>query len=439
MPRFDTVIRSRQVATPAGVEPASVGISAGSIVSVGDYRAPGTAQHDVDLGDTALLPGGVDVDAAVQAPGQDLREGYAATATAAVRAGVTTLVVSSPARPALTGEAGLHAHLAAAAESRARVAFLGAVTAASTPADLAELRAAGAVGFHCSLSDGAGPDSSRLDDARLRKAMMELAALEAPLVVHAEDACELSEPQGSGLSALLEARPARAERRGVERLVAAARMAGTRVLVSPFTAAECAAVLAAARAMGADISAQTCPHYLCLPAEQVPDDSPAHTCRPPLRSGPNRNALWSALLAPCDPVITQVGSGHRPGTGVSAISWTLSALWTAARRRGCDLADLARWTARAPSELLGMDRRGRIAPGCDADLVAFDPAAEQAVPATDPGPYAGRTLAGRVTGTWIEGSGAYGCALPSAARNRSAVDGGDPLHAAPDPAAVPPR
>ncbi|MFD0776834.1 amidohydrolase, partial [Streptomonospora algeriensis] len=110
MPQIDTVVRSRQVATPDGVEPASVGVSAGSIVSVGDYRAPCTAQQDLDLGDTALLPGGVDVEAAVQAPGQELLEGYAATAATAVRAGVTTLVVSGPALPALTGEAGLRAH-----------------------------------------------------------------------------------------------------------------------------------------------------------------------------------------------------------------------------------------------------------------------------------------------------------------------------------------
>ncbi|GAA4889826.1 amidohydrolase family protein [Streptomonospora salina] len=439
MPQFDTVVRSRQVAAPAGVAPASVCISAGSVVSVGDYRACVTAQQDVDLGDTALLPGGVDIDAAVQEPAQDLSEGYAATAAAAARAGVTTLVVSGPSVPPLTDEAGLHTHATAAADTRVRVAFLGAVTGTTTCADLAELRAAGAVGFHCSLSDGAGPASRPVDDARLRKAMLELTALDAPLVAHSEDAAELSEPQRPGLSAMLEARPARAERRGVERLVAAARMAGTRVLVSPFSAAECAAVLAAARAMGAPVSAQTCPHYLCLPAEQVPDDSPAHTCRPPLRNGHNRSALWSALLDPHDPVVTQVGSGHRPGTGARTVSWTLPALWTAARRRGCDLADLARWTSEAPSRFLGLDRRGRIAPGCDADLVAFDPAAEQAVPAADSGPYAGRTLAGRVTGTWVGGRGASGCALPAAPRNRSAVDGGDPLHTAPDPTAVPPR
>ncbi|MUL41022.1 amidohydrolase family protein [Streptomonospora sp. PA3] len=442
MPRTDTVIRSRRAVLPAGTAPACVRVSAGRIVSVGDYAAPSTAPHEVDLGDTALLPGGVDVDAAVQAPGQPLREGYVRTASAAVRAGVTTLVASGPADPPITGEAGLRAHLAASADAPARIAFLGAITAASTPCDLVELRAAGVVGFACSLSDGAGADLPGIDDTRLRKAMTELAAMDVPLVAHAEDAGELSAPEGPGLSALLAARPARAERRGVERLVAAARMVGTRVLVSPFTAAECAAVLAAARAMGVGVSAQTCPHYLCLPIEQVPDDSGAHACLPPLRSGANRNALWSALLDSRDPVITQVGSGHRPGTGAAAVSWTLPALWTAARRRGRDLADLARWTAREPADLLGMACRGRIAPDCDADLVAFDPDAEQTVPAADPGPYAGRRLVGRVRGTWVEGEGVFGCAVPPARPQRASVraHGAHPQpHSEPEETGAPPR
>ncbi|GAB3447551.1 allantoinase AllB [Streptomonospora sediminis] len=423
MPQIDTVVRSRQVVTPGGVVPASVGLRAGRITAIGDYRAPCAARRDVDLGETALLPGGIDIDVAVQAPGQGLRDGYSAATAAAVRGGVTTVVASGPARPAITGEAGLRAHLAAAADTAAHVFFLGNITADSTPADLAELRAAGAVGFHCSLagdSPAGGAGGHRIDDVRLRKAMVELAAMDAPLVVHAEDARELSVPQGPGLSALLAARPALAERRGMERVIAAARMAGGRVLVAPFTAAECAAVLAGARAMGVGVSAQTCPHYLCLPVEQVPDDSAAHACLPPLRSGANRNALWSVLLDRSDdPAITQVGSGHRPGTGAAGIAWTLPALWTAARRRGCGLADLARWTSAAAAELLGMDRKGRIAPGCDADLVAFDPAAGQSVPAADPGPYAGRMLAGRVVGTWVSGAGAFGAAAEPAPAART--------------------
>ncbi|MDA2807921.1 amidohydrolase family protein [Nocardiopsis suaedae] len=430
MPQLDTVIRSRRVVTPDGTAPAAVGLRGGRIAAVAPPGARLPAREEVDLGEAALLPGLVDPDVVVQAPGRPLRECYLRTAADAVRGGVTAVAVApSPVGPPLTGEAGLQEHQSAAAGVLLHVALLGAVTDRSTPADLAELRSAGAAGFHCSLSDGGAPGGGPIGDAPLRKAMMEVAAMEAPLLVHAEDAGELDPAPPGGPAPAPAARPARAERRGLERVIAAARVAGTRTHVSPFTAAECAAVLGAARAIGVALSAHTCPHYLCLPVEAVPEGSPAFRCRPPLRSGANRDALWSALLSDADCPIRTIGSGHRPGTGVAAIGWTLPALWTAARRRGLDLAAVARWTSANPAELLGLADKGRIAPGAEADLVAFAPEAAQTVPGDDPGPYAGHTLTGRVERTWVGGRSVF--PAPAAAPRARAAEHGGPLPASP--------
>ena len=408
--------------------PAAVAVADGRIAAIADYFDDLPSRKEVDLGETALLPGMVDVDAAVQAPGQLLSQGYARTTRAAAAGGITTLVVApAPAQPAITSTEALRAHLhASASNSATHVAFLGGITPRSSSAELADLRANGVVGFACSLSDEL-MGLPALDDIHLSKSMAEVATMDVPLVVHAEDANELGTVVGPGNSALLAARPPRAERRGLERVLAAARSSGPASTSPPFVAAECAAILAAARDIGIPVSAQTCPHYLCLPAEHVPDTDPPTGAVP---AAVRRQLPGTVERPPAraesfgDVIVDSVGSGNRPGTGISAIRWTLPALWTAAQKRGCGLAELTQWTAQRPAELMGLATKGRIQVGYDADLVAFEPDTFQRVPASDGGPYRGRRLQGRVTGTWL-----CGIPVPSDADNDPSPRGGPLLSA----------
>src|SRR5690606_23760616 len=205
-------------------------------------------------------------------------------------------------------------------------------------------------------------------------------------------------------------------------VVAAARETGARVHVLHLSDADALPLLREARAEGVRVTVETCPHYLTFAAEEIPPGGTAYKCCPPIREAANREALWGGLRdgdidvvvsdhSPCDPALKALDTGDF-GTawgGISSLQLGLPVVWTGARRRGLGLADVVAWTATGPADLVGLARKGRIAPGCDADLVVLAPEEELVV---DPArlrhrhpvsPYAGRTLRGVVRRTWLRG------------------------------------
>ena len=88
-----------------------------------------------------------------------------------------------------------------------------------------------------------------------------------------------------------------------------ARRTGARVHVLHLSAAAAVPLLAAAKRDGVRVSAETCPHYLSLSADEVPDGGTEFKCCPPIRDAANRDALWSALG---DGTVDCVVSDHSP-------------------------------------------------------------------------------------------------------------------------------
>jgi allantoinase len=420
---YDLVIRSRRVVLPGGVQAAAVAVRQEKIVAIADYGARLGAARDDDLGDLVLLPGLVDTHVHVNEPGRTQWEGFETATRAAAAGGVTTIcdmpLNSLP--PTLTASALAAKRAAAAGKCAVDVAFWGGAVPGSQP-ELRALHEAGVTGFKCFLADSGVPEFPPLDAAGLRAAMAELNGTGAVLAVHAEDPAEIGGASGPDYSSFVASRPPRAERRAIETVISAAAGTGARAHIVHLSAAECVAMISGAKGAGIALTAETCPHYLFFAAEEVPPGGTEFKCCPPIRDAVNREALWRGLEtgaidcvvsdhSPCPPELKRRESGDFGAAwgGIASLQLGLCAVWTAARRRGRTLADVARWMAAGPAALAGLPGKGAIAAGCDADLVAFDPEAKFTVRGADlqhrspVTPYEGRVLAGAVRQVWLRG------------------------------------
>ncbi|MFC6878686.1 MULTISPECIES: allantoinase AllB [Actinomadura] len=419
---YDLVVRSRRAVLPYGERPAAVAVRDGRIAAIHDVGVPLPAAAEVDLGDLALLPGLVDTHVHVNEPGRTEWEGFATATRAAAAGGVTTLIdMPLNSIPPTTTPAALAAKRAAARGAcHIDVGFWGGAVPGNVPS-LRPLHDAGVFGFKCFTADSGVPEFPPLSPDGMAEAFREIASFGGLVIVHAEDPEALTAPSDGGYPAFLDSRPPSSERRAVEHVIRLAEQTGVRAHILHLSSADCLEPLAKARSRGLPVTAETCPHYLTLSAEDVPDASAtSYKCCPPIRDAANREALWTGLA---EGVITAVVTDHSPSTpelkqgdfatawgGISSLQLGLPAVWTAARARGHGLGDVVRWMAENTAALAGLARKGRIAVGNDADLVAFaadepftvDPAnLHHRHPVT---PYAGRTLTGAVQATWLRGA-----------------------------------
>jgi allantoinase len=417
------VLRSQRVVTPEGTRAASVAVADGRITDVGPHDAPvPDGARLVDTGEDVVMPGLVDTHVHVNDPGRSEWEGFA-TATRAAAAGGVTTIVDMPLNSLPPTTTCAHLRIKQdAARGRVHVdtGFWGGAIPGNA-GDLGPLHEAGVFGFKCFLSPSGVEEFPQLDWDEVESALTEIAALGGLLIVHAEDPDRLADaPEGPAYAGFLASRPPAAEQDAVARLIGLARRLDARVHVLHLSAAGALPAIAAARGEGVPITVETCPHFLTLAAEEVPDGATEFKCCPPIRERANQDALWQALA---DGTVDCVVSDHSPCTadlkdgdfgtawgGISSLQLGLPAVWTAARARGHTLDDVTRWMSTGPAKLVGLDgRKGAVAPGHDADFTVLAPERTFTV---DPArlqhrnpvtAYAGRTLHGVVRATWLRG------------------------------------
>ena len=396
----------------------------GVIAGVGSDAPSGYAIEDV--GDQVVFPGLVDCHVHVNEPGRTEWEGYLSATRAAAAGGVTSLVDMPLNCIPVTTTADAFAQKRQACHDKCYVdmGFWGGVVPNNVP-DLAELADAGVLGckafmVHSGIDEF--PNATRED---LRKAMPVLRDKGLPLLAHAELdlGAEIREPDPRNYRNYLQSRPQSWENAAIAQLIELCRETGCHVHIVHLSAAESIPALRAAKQEGLPISVETCPHYLCLQAETIPDGETQFKCAPPIREQSNQELLWKGLFegvidfiisdhSPCTPQLKlrERGNFQDAWGGIASLQLGISTIWTHARARGASLSQLASWLSGNPARFAGVGAsKGRIAKGYVADLVVWDP--DQAFEVQPEGlffrhkvsPYLGMPLFGKVRRTILRG------------------------------------
>jgi allantoinase len=434
---------SRRVATPDGIRPGAVLVLDGKIRGfIQADQIPADAQVH-NFGEAAILPGLVDSHVHINDPGRTDWEGFE-TATRAAAAGGYTTLVDMPLNclPATTTVAALAAKRKAA-QQRCWVDWLawGGIVrnnasdnAGNNQSEIEALAAAGVPGFKCFLIHPGIDGFTMVTEPELRAALPHVARTGLPLLVHAElpgpvdEATQrLRHADWTRYSTYLQSRPDEAEIAAIRLLLSLCREYKFRLHIVHLSTSRALSQLCAARAEGLPVSVETCPHYLDFCAEEISDGATLCKCAPPIRSRENRERLWQGLKdgiidlvatdhSPCPPAMKRLDEGNFKTAwgGISSLSLALPVMWTEASRRGFALTDLTRWMSEQPARLAGCAAsKGRIAEGCDADFVIFEPEAEFV--ATEDrlhyrhaiSPYLGKRLRGVVKATYLRGKPAF--------------------------------
>lgn len=378
------------------------------------------ARH-LDADGLHLFPGFVDVHAHWRTPGREDEETIASGSAAAAAGGFTTVVMMPNTDPVVDRPvvvSGLARRVAG--ESRVRALISAALHEGLKGERLTEVRLLKEAGAFCLSDDGLGTQSAGV----LRNAMIYARAENISIILHCEDhtlATGVVHDGAAAAEAGLPGSPASAEDVATAQALVLAAETGARVHVTHLSTALSAALVGFFRNLhGVRITADTTPHHLTLTDELVRTLDGMYRVNPPLRPEGDRRALRHALR---DGMLDFVATDHAPhapeekalpleeaAPGFLGHETAFAALYTelVAESGGTlPLGRLVEVMGCAPGRWVG--GLGRISAGAPADLALVDLSeawtvrAEDLVSRSGNSPYLGRTLKGRVVGTFAAG------------------------------------
>jgi dihydropyrimidinase len=440
----DLVVRGGTVVTATGSRRADVAIRGGTVAALDDDLsglAEGGSVEVVDATGLLVLPGAVDVHTHTRVATDAEPDRFFQDSVAAAFGGTTTfLAFNNPGTgSSAAAERSLLAGLRewrAATERDSAIDYAVSLAISGRMDDpVAELPAMVDAGV--STAKAFMVFDFRLDDRRLFDALRVLGGRGGMLQVHCEDPVLIDSAVADALARGDTApqfhaatRSTEAEEVATHRVMAFARAAEVPVHVVHLSSRAALAHVREAKARGVRAHAETCPHYLALTDARygASDLAAVAECviSPPLRPLSDQDALWKGLAGGA---LDLIATDHVPdrmavekaeavrGTpfnlisnGAPGIETLLSIAYSEGVAKGrLTVERMVDLIATTPARLFGLERKGAIEAGRDADLVLFDPAARRTLRAadlhhtSDYTPYEGFAVTGSVRSVFLRG------------------------------------
>jgi dihydropyrimidinase len=366
-----------------------------------------TAERVIDASGKYVVPGGVDVHTHMELPfgGTAASDTFESGTRAAAWGGTTTIVDFAVQRQGERVQDGLDAwHTKADGNCVIDYGFhmiVGGVDDDALKA-MESLVEDGITSFKLFM---AYPGVFYADDGQILRAMQQASGNGAMIMMHAENGIAIdvliaqalargeTDPIYHGYT-----RPAELEGEATHRAIMLAKVAKTPLYIVHLSASEALYAVAAARNAGANVFAETCPQYLYLNLEDhlgAPGFAGAgYVCSTPLRSKnqSHQKDLWQGLRTNDLSVVSTdhcpfcmkeqkelgLGDFSKIPNGIGGVEHRMDLMYQGVAAGEITLTRWVELCSTTPARMFGLyGRKGVIAPGADADVVLYDPAAAQ--------------------------------------------------------------
>jgi dihydroorotase len=383
--RYNLILKNGTLVTPKKTFNADIAVLKGKIVNIGKLKKSDTADDVYDARGKHILSGIIDAHVHFRDPGLTEKEDFETGSIAAAFGGIT-MVADMPNTLPPTSTIEYFNEKVRIAKEKSCIDFsLFALLSNDNLSQIEDLKKAGALGFKVFLGTSTG-DIAAPNDGVLFEQMKKCASLGMRIGFHAENSeinshftslCvkESSEPDGILLS---EARPVFSEVLAIQKAICYAQYTGVQIHIHHITSVDGALIAAEAKKKGIKISAETCPHYLLLDA-----NNSSQKVYPPLRRKKHRKGLWDALKSG---TIDMIASDHAPHTacekglplwqapaGLCNVETFVPLMLNEINKGKLSLNDFARLASEAPAKIWGIyPQKGSLLPSADADFTIVD-------------------------------------------------------------------